>query len=261
VSYEPPAPELRPEEAAADVVAAEWSRRTQAEYTSAAIAHQVTLWLIQAGGPPDLIRDGLRIVDDELAHSELSAGVMAATGGTCAPPVIDRASLILPGGPDPSTALVSSVVRYFCVGETVAVPLFRMLRERCSVPKARRALDRVMRDEPRHRQFGWDVLDWLLLGDEDSVVGLATRDLPAVLAAVDAAYGPSAGDQAPGDQAPGDQPPGDQAPGDQPSGLSPDLLAWGLAGRPEYARTLSTCLAHEVLPRFAARGVTVASST
>ena len=72
------------------------------------------------------------------------------------------------------------IVRFFCVGESVAVPLFRMLRERCSVPIARRALDRVMRDEPRHRQFGWDVLDWLLLGDEVSVLRLASRELPAV---------------------------------------------------------------------------------
>ena len=222
----------------ADVVAAEWRRRTEAEYTSAAIAHQVTLWLIQVGGPPDLIRDGLRIVDDELAHSELSAVVMAATGGSFAPPVIDGASLTLPGGPDPTTALAACIVRFFCVGESVAVPLFRMLRERCSVPIARRALDRVMRDEPKHRQFGWDVLDWLLVVDGDAVLQLATRELPAVLARVDAAYG---------------TPPGDQ----RPTTLRPDAMAWGMAGRDDYARTLSTCLAQDVLPRFAARGVTL----
>lgn len=240
-SYEPPAPEHAPEAAVADVVAAEWRRRTQAEYTSAAIAHQVTLWLIQLGGPPDLIRDGLRIVEDELAHSELSADVMAATGGSFAPPVIDGASLILPGGPDASTALASCIVRFFCVGESVAVPLFRMLRERCSVPIARQALDRVMRDEPRHRQFGWDVLDWLLLGDEEAVVRLATEQLPAVLALVDAAYGAAPG-----------------AP--RPTSMGPDVMAWGLAGREEYARTLATCLDKDVFPRFAARGVAIPSA-
>lgn len=236
--FEPPAPHAAAGAGTADVVAAEWRRRTQAEYTSAAIAHQVTLWLIQVGGPPDLIRDGLRIVEDELAHSELSAEVMAATGGSFAPPVIDGTALILPAGPDAATALTSCIVRFFCIGESVAVPLFRMLRERSTVPIARRALDRVMRDEPRHRQFGWDVLDWLLLGDEDSVRQLATRELPAVLALVDAAYG---------------TPPG--AP--RPSSLGPDVMAWGLAGRADYARTLSTCLAQDVLPRFAARGVTI----
>ena len=237
-NYEPPAPEVAPEAGVADVVGAEWRRRAQAEYTSAAIAHQATLWLIQVGGPPDLIRDGLRIVEDELAHSELSAEVMAATGGTFAPPVIDGASLVLPGGPDARTALATCIVRFFCVGEGVAVPLFRMLRERCSVPIARRALDRVMRDEPRHRQFGWDVLDWLLLGDEVSVLRLASRELPAVLALVDSAYG---------------APPGVLP----PTGLGPDVMAWGLAGRDDYARPLSTCLTTDVLPRFAGRGVTI----
>jgi len=220
------------------VVAAEWRRRTQAEYTSAGLAHQVTLRLIQVGGPPDLIRDGLRIVDDELAHSELSADVMAASGGVSAPPVIDGAALVLPGGPDVHSELVSAVVRFFCVGESVAVPLFRMLRERCSVPKGRRALDRVMRDEPRHRQFGWDVFDWLLLGDEASVVQQATAELPAVLATVAVAYG-----------TPAERP--------APSVLSAEVTAWGLADRADYARALATCLERDVLPRFAARGVTV----
>ena len=42
-------------------------------------------------------------------------------------------------------------VEVFCLGETVAVPLFKVLREGCTVPAARRTLDRVLRDEVRHR--------------------------------------------------------------------------------------------------------------
>ena len=236
MSYEPPAPHAHAEVRTADVVAAEWRRRTQSEYTSAAIAHQVTLWLIQVGGPPDLIRDGLRIVEDELTHSELSAHVMAATGGTFVPPVIGGAMLTLPGGHDPRAALPSSILRFFCVGETVAVPLFRMLRERCSVPVARQALDRVMRDEARHRQFGWDVLDWLLLGDRDAVLRVVAREVPLVLDGVAAAYGMPVG-----------EPPGPE--------LLPEVAAWGLAARAEYAETLSVALRRDVLPRLAARGV------
>ena len=220
------------------MVAAEWRRRTEAEYTSAAIAHQVTLWLIRLGGPPDLIRDGLRIVEDELTHSELSAQVMAASGGVAAAPVIDGASLTLAGGPDARVALVSAVVRFFCVGETVAVPLFRMLRERATVPAARRALNRVLRDEARHRQFGWDVLDWLLLGDADAVLRQVRRELPAVLADVEIAYGNGPAED-----------------GSVVADLHPDVGGWGLAGRADYARTLSVALAHDVWPRLAARGV------
>ena len=234
MSYEPPAPRAPAAEEPADLVAREWRRRTQAEYGSAAIAHQVTLWLLQEGGPPDLIRDGLRIVEDELSHSELSAAVMGASGGAAAPPVIDGASLVLPAGQDPRGALVSAITRFFCVGETVAVPLFRMLRERARVPVARRALDRILRDEARHRQFGWDTLDWLLLHDEDDVAQRVAIELPAVLADVKAAYGTSA----------------------KPSPtLREDVMAWGMAGPAEYGFTLTVALDRDVLPRFSARGL------
>jgi len=97
-----------------------------------------------------------------LDHSELSAEVADCAGGDAGAPVIDSDSLILSVGGDPAPALVASLLRYFCIGETVAVPLFRMLRRRCSVPIALQALDRAMRDEARHRQFGWEVLDWTL---------------------------------------------------------------------------------------------------
>ena len=52
-----------------DRVREEWRARIAAEYTSAAITQQLTLWLIQAGAPPDLIDAGLAIVADELVHS------------------------------------------------------------------------------------------------------------------------------------------------------------------------------------------------
>lgn len=47
-----PSPAVTADPAVADQVTAEWMRRTQAEYISAAIAQQATLWLIQLGGPP-----------------------------------------------------------------------------------------------------------------------------------------------------------------------------------------------------------------
>ena len=221
------------------MIAAEWRRRTEAEYTSASIAQQVTLWLIQLGAPPDLIRDGLGVVADELAHSELSAAVADRAGGAAGAPVIDPVSLILGGGGDPATALVSSILRFFCIGETVAVPLFRMLRRRCSVPIALRALDRVMRDETRHRQFGWDVLDWTLLAGGVSVQDALAEQAPVMLEEVASAYaitGSGAGTE---------------------TEMSPNVLAWGLAPPSDYSSTVSAALVGDVLPRLVARGVLI----
>lgn len=218
------------------VVATEWRRRTQAEYTSAAIAHHVTLWLLQLGAPPDLIRDGLRVVEDELTHSELSAAVASAAAVDMGPVVIDAAFLTTLG-PDGSTiALANSILRFFCIGETVAVPLFRMLRANCSVPIARRALDRILRDEAGHRQFGWDVIDWLILSGGEPMQRYLEGELPGALEEVSRAYGVDS------------QP--------REGFLSSDVTAWGLAQASAYAHTLVTALARDVLPRLAERGLT-----
>lgn len=239
MTHEPPVP-LADKGPDAEVVTAEWRRRTEAEYTSAAIAHQVTLWLIQLGAPPDLIRDGLGVVEDELAHSELSAEVADSAGGDVGSPVIDPAAMIIAAGSDPSTALVSSILRFFCIGETVAVPLFRMLRRHCSVPVAVRALDRIMRDEGRHRQFGWDVLDWALLAGGSSIRDAMVDQVPAMMSEVVSAYAPTLNDD------------------DSEAELSSSVLAWGLAPPSDYSSTVSKSLECDVLPRLAARGVAIA---
>ena len=221
-------------------VTAEWGRRTQAEYISAAIAQQVTLWLIQLGAPPDLIRDGLRVAEDEVSHSELSAAVARCAGGEVAAPVLDPTTLALPEADNRVDAVVDAILRFFCVGETIAVPLFRMLRQNATAPSARQALDRVLRDETRHRQFGWDVLDWLLLAGGPVVRQRVTGRAPGVIDSVMRAYVLDA-----------------EA---LPPPLEPELAAWGLASPAAYAATARAALAGDVRPRLAARDLVVAGA-
>lgn len=222
----------------AAAVTAEWNQRTEAEYISAVIAQQVTLRLLQLGAPPDLIRDGLRIASDELTHAELSAAVAASASGESASPVIDPATMVLPTGEGALVHLIPSIVRFFCVGETIAVPLFRMLRQECTIPIAREALDRIMRDETRHRQFGWDVLDWMLLVGGPEVRQQLADQAPALVGQGVHAY---------------------VVEDDQPDAvLHPELTAWGLALPSAYAATATSALAEEIAPRFAARGMALA---
>ena len=42
--------------------------------------------------------------------------------------------------------MLRASVEIFCLGETLAVPLFKELREQCTVPVARRALDCILRE-------------------------------------------------------------------------------------------------------------------
>lgn len=215
----------------------EWLRRVEAEYRSAAITQHLTLWLIQIGASPDLVRGGLRIAADEMAHAELSHRTFVAAGGVGGPQLA-RESLELkrhPGAPlEHDVARVG--VEVYCLGETVAVPLFKELREPCSVPVARRALDRILRDEVRHRDFGWALLGWLVehaMGSE--LRALVVAELPRWFARLRASYAPP------------------------PRGVervvTPEERAWGLMPVSLYRAAVEKTITRDWEPRFARVGI------
>ena len=230
----PPAPER---------VRAEWLRRVEAEYRSAAVTQHLTLWLIQIGASPDLVRAGLRIVRDELAHAAMSHRTYVAAGGEGGPQLA-RDSLELPrtkGAPleDDVTRVCVDV---FCLGETVAVRLFKELRQRCDVPVARRVLDRVLRDEVRHRDFGWTLLAWLLDSPAHGprLRGLVARELPASFARIRSTYAPP------------------EARGH--ATLPREVARWGLMPAARYGEVLDATFERDYLPRFARLGIDARSS-
>ncbi len=178
----------------------------------------------------------MRIVDDELVHAELSHEVFTAGGGDELP-TIERGELELPRQPGRSLELDVTYfgVQIFCLGETVAVPLFSHMRRTCTVEPAREALDRILRDEVRHRQFGWDLLDQLLeLEMAELVVAQIERDLPAMFAELERSYGAAGGPSQP---------------------ITDDDRAWGLAPPAEYAEILAETFVRDYQPRFAERGI------
>jgi hypothetical protein len=226
-------------DAATERVRQEWRARIAAEYTSAAITQQLVLWLIQAGAPPDLIDAGLAIVGDELVHSRMSHEVYTEAGGTD-PPAIDRTQLGIARAHDVlELDILRVAVRVFCLGETVAVPLFKHLRERCTHASARAALDRILRDEVRHRDFGWDLLDWLLASPiGEQVPQLVAQQLPAMFAELEHSYGH-----------------GNDAIASDDGSMTDAERAWGLAPPREYAEILAQTIEKDYRPRFSARGV------
>lgn len=222
---------------ASDLVRTEWLHRVEAEYRSSALTQHLTLWLTQAGASPDLILAGLRISADEIDHADLSMETFVAAGGTGAP-ALARESLQHALNPaEPLELAIARVgVDAFCLGETVAVPLFKQLREGCTVPVARRALDRILRDEVRHRDFGWTLLTWLLDGPHaDDVRALLTRELPRYFARVRASYAPAFAQKydriAEGDR------------------------AWGLIAPARYGEVVRRTLTRDWKPRFGRLGV------
>jgi hypothetical protein len=221
----------------------EWRRRVESEYRSAAFTQNLTLWLTQAAASPELIREGLRIAEDELAHSELSYDAYRVAGGDD-PPIIDLNLLSLPRrGETLDIDIVCVAVEMFCLGETVAVALFNHFRHVASHPAARRALDRIVRDEVRHRDFGWTLLEWLLETDQLGLRRSAIHvELPGMFARLEKSYGEV----------------GAPIGGDQP--VSEEERAWGLAPAAEYASILRRTVERDYLPRFAQLGFEAASA-
>ena len=240
-------PRNRPVEAgtiaATPAVAAEWRRRIVAEYGSAAITQHLVLWLIQMGASPDLVRDGLRIVGDELSHAELSREVWQAAGGAGAP-TLDRDALGLTRRHPTLELDVGAVIgRVFCLGETVAVPLFQNLRRGATVPVSRRALDRILRDEVRHRDFGWTALEWLLeQPGGEQIRALIEGSLGRWLAELERSYGDDLVAALSGA-------------GAAVTELSAADRAWGLAPATEYAAVLRRAVERDFRPRFARLGI------
>ena len=220
----------------------EWRARIVAEYMSATITQHLVLWLMQISAPRELVEAGLAIVADELAHSRASEEVYVAAGGTTLP-VLERDALGLVRVArrlEDDILLVG--VRVFCLGETVAVPLFRQLRESCTQPVARTALDRILRDEVRHREFGWDLLDWMISVDGPGAIERVTETLPAMFHELEQSYGR-----------------GNAAVAEDDGEISDLERAWGLAVPREYAEVLARTIERDYRPRFNARGFEIPS--
>jgi hypothetical protein len=223
-------------------VQAEWLRRVEAEYRSAVLTQELTLWLMQIGASPDLIRAGLRIAKDEMTHADLCFRTYCEAGGE-AGPVLPRETLGLRrrDGEPLEHDVARVCVDAFCLGETVAVPLFQRLREGCTAPGPRRVLDRVLRDEVRHRDFGWALLGWLLeLPIAPALHAVVARELPGYFGRMRRAYASAATKE----RAP--FPPADRA--------------WGLMAASDYAEVLERTVEKDWVRRFARHGFDAAEA-
>lgn len=220
----------------------EWLRRVEAEYRSAAIATNLALWLVQIGASPDLVTAALRIAREELGHATLSHRVYVAACGPDAPVGLglDRETLAIPRQPgEPLEHDVARVcVEVFCLGETVAVRLFKELRQGCEVPVARRVLSRVLRDEVGHREFGWTLLGWLLEHPQhgDALRALVKAELPAAFARIFALYGA-------------------EGPRSSRGAVPRDDVRWGLMPAARYGHVLRASFDKDYVPRFARVGI------
>jgi hypothetical protein len=123
-----------------------------------------------------------------------------------------------------------------CLGETLALRIVHHLRGNAIEPRARAALDRVVRDEPRHAALGWETLDWLLDSpSEDAVRQNIETELPTwIMSLRDSFAGPNV----------------------EPHllDLAPDDFDWGLASPDTHRAIFEQTLEKDWQPRLSRRG-------
>ncbi len=156
-----------------------WTSAAFQEHRTGAACAATLRALIEARAPIDLIAMASRFPLDEMVHVELCARLAMELGGG-SEIKHDPALLILQPDAqlDPLMRAADLVVRFFCVGEALSIPLLRGTARAASHPLPRAILSRIVRDEAAHGAFGWAFLDWAgpLLDDEDRERLAATAD-------------------------------------------------------------------------------------
>ncbi|HET9932751.1 MAG TPA: ferritin-like domain-containing protein [Polyangiaceae bacterium] len=140
-----------------------WTLAAYQEHRTGAACAETVQAMITARVPLDLIAVATRFPLDEMAHVEMCARLAEELGGGTHVE-FDPAFLI----PSPSSELrpllraADCVVRYFCVGEALSIPLLHGTWRAAKHPLVKAVLGRIVRDEAAHGLFGWTFLDWAL---------------------------------------------------------------------------------------------------
>ena len=182
---------------------------------------------------PDLIRQAIRISDDEMVHAQMCYDIAAKLGCTQSLP-LDKMQLTLAQEFEPlSKSMLLVLVQSYCFGETVAVPLFSAMRKSSSEEAVIKVFDRILDDEPRHAKFGWLSLAWC----HENVTGVAQwlpEVVPVAIERMRKAYA--------------NHPPFDPQP-------SQSELDWGLFPRERYGEILEKTIATTYNQRLAHYGI------
>lgn len=138
-----------------------WTEAAFQEHRTGAACAAALRSLMEARAPVDLVALAARFPLDELVHVELCSRLATELGGGA--PLLHDPDHLVPT-PLPSTRplfrAADLVVRIFCVGEAVSIPLLRGTFRAATHPLVRSVLGRIVKDEAAHGEFGFMFLDW-----------------------------------------------------------------------------------------------------
>lgn len=142
---------------------AAWTHAAFQEFRTGAACSMALTSLIEAKAPLDLIALAARFPLDEVVHVELCARMaMLLGGGTHVQYTPDEMIHKPPEDWSPQGRAAHIVIRLFCVGEAVSIPLLRGIWHAAEHPLPKAILGRIVRDEAAHGTFGFAFLDWAI---------------------------------------------------------------------------------------------------
>jgi hypothetical protein len=162
-----------------------WTAAAFQEHRTGLAVSAALRGLFECRAPVDLIAMASRFPLDELVHVELCARMAMELGGGTEIQH-DPDALIVDADDSLPTLLRSAdmVVRFFCVGEALSIPLLRGTWHAARHPLPRAVLGRIVRDEAAHGVFGFRFLDWampkLTPGDRQHLARAADRTIRAI---------------------------------------------------------------------------------
>jgi hypothetical protein len=137
-----------------------WTLAAYQEHRTGAACAETVQAMIVARVPVDLIAVATRFPLDEMVHVELCARLAHELGGGTHVEFDPHALIPSPEWDlPPLLRAADCVVRYFCVGEALSIPLLHGAWRVTKHPLVRGVLRRIVRDEAAHGSFGWTFLD------------------------------------------------------------------------------------------------------
>ncbi|HEY0708278.1 MAG TPA: hypothetical protein VGG33_15845 [Polyangia bacterium] len=119
--------------------------------------------MMECRAPLDLIAFASRFPLDEMVHVELCARMAMELGGGTE--IRHDSNFLVYDAASSLSAVARAaelVVRFFCVGEALSIPLLKGTWHAATHPLPRAILGRIVRDEAAHGVFGFTFLDWAL---------------------------------------------------------------------------------------------------
>lgn len=152
------APEAGPRDLA---LAEAWLEMARMEHASIAAFSRLSLQLMAAGAPPELLAAVHQAAAEEVRHASDCYAQAARFSGQALSP--GRFPFVGELGLDCTlTQIAVEAAREGCLGETLGAWMARRMAEAAQDPRSKAVLTRIAEDEARHAALSWRIVAWAI---------------------------------------------------------------------------------------------------